>query len=242
MESCPNPHERSQRVTQRGDESVSNAREHFLQQVRQAVAQGNRAGHAPALPSREGAGDQGAGLDPASRFAQEFTAAGGHFHRAADQSSAVALVLDVVRRCGARSVLLGGGGFIDSLGLGEALRAAGLAVAGADREEVFAADVGITGVDFLVAETGSLVLASRPNQPRAFSLLPPVHIALAEPTQIMADLFDLFEPGCLGEQGLPSALSLVTGPSKTGDIELRLVTGVHGPGEVHLVLVAAPPR
>ena len=94
-----------------------------------------------------------------------------------------------------------------------------------------------------MAETGTIVLQARPQQPRSLSLLPPVHIAIAEPSQLLPDLFDLFEifgsaetdsaPGAK----LPSCLTLITGPSKTGDIELRLVTGVHGPGEVHLILV-----
>jgi L-lactate dehydrogenase complex protein LldG len=100
----------------------------------------------------------------------------------------------------------------------------------------FAADVGITGVDFLIAETGSLVMRSSPGQPRSISLLPPVHIALAERRQIVPDLFDLFHE--LGNPpALPSCLTLITGPSKTGDIELRLVTGVHGPGTVHVLMV-----
>ena len=104
------------------------------------------------------------------------------------------------------------------------------------RESFFAADVGISGVDHLLAETGSLVVLSRPDQPRSLSLLPPVHIVVAEVGQIVPDLFDLFAR----LDGLPSCLTLITGPSKTGDIELRLVTGVHGPGEVHVVLVVGP--
>ena len=118
-----------------------------------------------------------------------------------------------------------------------------LALGGPDpgplREAAFAADVGVSGVDYLVAETGSLALFTGPGQPRSLSLLPPVHVAVAERAQLLPDLFDLFE-GCelwADRRGLPSCLSLITGPSKTGDIELRLVTGVHGPGEVHVVLI-----
>jgi L-lactate dehydrogenase complex protein LldG len=109
------------------------------------------------------------------------------------------------------------------------------------RDDFFGAEAGISGVDHLIAETGSIVLLARPEQPRSLSLLPPLYIAVARRDQIVPDLFDLFEPGLWTERGeLPSCLSLITGPSKTGDIELRLVTGVHGPGEVHVVLIAAP--
>jgi L-lactate dehydrogenase complex protein LldG len=66
--------------------------------------------------------------------------------------------------------------------------------------------------------------------------LPPVHIAVAECGQLLPDLFDLFEPGDGQPPVPPSCLSIITGPSKTGDIELRLVTGVHGPGELHVIL------
>ena len=109
---------------------------------------------------------------------------------------------------------------------------------GAQREPFFAADMGLSGVDYLIAETGSVVLRTRPDQPRSLSLLPPFHIAVARRGQLVPDLFDLFEKR-LGEHqdGLPACLSLITGPSKTGDIELRLVTGVHGPGEIHVIIV-----
>jgi len=130
---------------------------------------------------------------------------------------------------------------LDRLDLAEALRAAGLepvAVdalpAGEERAAFFAADAGVSGVDFLIAETGSLALDDRPDQPRSLSLLPPLHVAVADRSQLLPDLFDLFA----GRRDMPSCLSLITGPSKTGDIELRLVTGVHGPGELHVVVVS----
>jgi L-lactate utilization protein LutC len=220
----------------------------MLQQVRRAVAEGNRAGHVPPLEPRGRVGYQGAGADPVTRFRDEFTAAGGQAHVVPDRQAAVATVLSLVQARGAPRVLVGRGTFLDTLNLAEALRGAGVETTAVDtltaetrREAFFGAEVGVSGVDYLVAETGSLALLSRPDQPRSLSLLPPVHIAVAERSQILPDLFDLFEARLWTErQGLPSSLTLITGPSKTGDIELRLVTGVHGPGEVHVVLVDAP--
>jgi L-lactate utilization protein LutC len=220
---------------------VSSARERFLQSICQAVAEGNKVGGSPALPERGAVGYQGAGADPLARLRDELTAAGGQLHLVADEGGAVAAVGRLVHERLAGRVLLAGGDFIDSLGLESALASSGVEVVvcsrlGADESKLafFGADIGITGVDGVIAETGTLVLATRPDQPRSASLLPPVHIAVAHRRQILADLFDLFEPAATQ----PAAcLTLITGPSKTGDIELKLVTGVHGPGELHLVLV-----
>src|SRR5262245_23664041 len=212
------------------------ARDDFLRRVRQAVADGNAAGAAPPLPQRRAVGYQGAGPDLVAACAEQLTAAGGTCHLVPDAAAALDGVLALVRACSARKVLLGGGPFLDALPLGPALAGAGveLLAAGAGRAAFFAADVGITGVDYLVAETGSLARVSRPGQPRSLSLLPPVHVAVAHPGQLLPDLFDLFAAEGWGQGGeWPACLTLITGPSKTGDIELRLVTGVHGPGEVH---------
>ena len=107
------------------------------------------------------------------------------------------------------------------------------------RDVFFAADVGISNVAHLVAETGSVVMATVPSDPRSLSLLPPVHIAVAEPEPTSCPIFSTclicFRRLLLRENCRPSCLTLITGPSKTGDIELRLVTGVHGPGEIHVV-------
>ena len=69
-----------------------------------------------------------------------------------------------------------------------------------------------------------------------------MHIAVATRSQILPDLFDLYAVLAHGQSppALPCSVVLITGPSKTGDIELRLVTGVHGPGEVDLILVETP--
>lgn len=220
-------------------------RDAFLERVRQAVRAGNRPGSAPPLPQRGSLGYQGAGPDPVARFRQEWEAAGGQLQVVPDTAAARAAVLEIVRAAAPRRVLLGSGPVLDSLDLADALAALGANVArvgdpgAADRDTLFAADVGISGVAALIAETGSLVVESGPAEPRSLTLLPPVHVAVAGREQLLDDLFDLFAAGRWAEKGdLPSALSLITGPSKTGDIELRLVTGVHGPGAVHVVLIS----
>ena len=219
-------------------------RDAFLQRVRQAVVEGNRAGAAPPLPERGAIGYQGAGPDPVAWLRDALSAAGGVLHVVADEAAAVAKVLELARP--ARRVLVGRGPVLDRLGLPDRLCAAGAEVAmadalpaGAERDTLFAADLGISGVDHLVAETGSIAILARPQEPRSLSLLPPVHVAIADRSQLLPDLFDLFArlPRETASGGMPSCLSLITGPSKTGDIELRLVTGVHGPGEIHVVLI-----
>jgi L-lactate utilization protein LutC len=216
---------------------MTTPRDAFLDRVRQAVRAGNRAGAVPPLPERGHIGYQGAGSDPIACLRDALIAAGGQFHAVADTSEALAVIADLVRAKNAGKVLVGDGDILESLDLERALigieviRVRSLDEAN-ERSRFFSADIGISGVDHVIAETGTIVLGTRRNQPRSLSLLVPIHIAIARREQILPDLFDLFQGG-----ELPACLSLITGPSKTGDIELRLVTGVHGPGEVHLVLV-----
>jgi L-lactate utilization protein LutC len=229
---------------------MATARDTFLERVRQAVREGNRPGTAAGIKPRAQIGYQGAGLDTVACFRDQLLAAGGQFHLVTDDAAAVAKVVELVQGQAGRRVLLGRGPVLDGLNLGPPLEALGLDVVAVDapapdqpREAFFAADIGISGVQYLVAETGSLALWTQADEPRSLSLLPPVHIAVARQPQLVADLFDLFEAKIRDEHaGMPACLSLITGPSKTGDIELRLVTGVHGPGELHVVLIGNGPR
>ena len=94
---------------------------------------------------------------------------------------------------------------------------------------------GVSRALYGLADTGSVVLAASPQEPRARSLLPMAHVSLLHESRILPGLAELFE--ALGGE-LPSALAIVTGPSRSADIEQRLVVGVHGPGEVHVVLLS----
>jgi L-lactate utilization protein LutC len=112
------------------------------------------------------------------------------------------------------------------------------------REVVARAEIGLTGADFALAETGSLVLLSGAGQGRGVSLLPPYHVAVLGKRALVSSLADLgvhlealhrhpdrFLTG--------SAVQIVTGPSRTADIEQTLTRGVHGPKEVHVIFIDA---
>ncbi len=99
-------------------------------------------------------------------------------------------------------------------------------------------DVAITSCDALVAQTGSVVVSSRSAGGRALSVLPPHHIVIATPDQVVADLpdaFALLESRYSGNY--PSFLSFITGPSRTGDIERILVLGAHGPKRLSVYII-----
>jgi L-lactate dehydrogenase complex protein LldG len=102
------------------------------------------------------------------------------------------------------------------------------------------ADIGITSADYALAATGTFVMLASPQEARMVSLLPPVHIAVFPRSRILANLDEL-----LGVLPLPaeqtSSMVLITGPSRTADIEQILIRGVHGPGEVYAVIVEENP-
>jgi L-lactate dehydrogenase complex protein LldG len=99
--------------------------------------------------------------------------------------------------------------------------------------------LGITGCFCAVAETGSLVLASSPATPSSTHLLPETHIAIVSASRIVATLEDAYALLRAELGDLPRALSTVSGPSRTGDIEQTIVLGAHGPYRVHVVIVDA---
>ncbi|MFL6276101.1 MAG: lactate utilization protein C [Blastocatellia bacterium] len=101
--------------------------------------------------------------------------------------------------------------------------------------EAAEAGLGITAVDYALADSGTLCLLAAENQPRTASLLPPLHIALLQRAQMIRGLDDLFARLPVGSD-LSSAVTLITGPSRTADIELTLVVGVHGPQQLHVIL------
>ena len=99
-------------------------------------------------------------------------------------------------------------------------------------------DVSITGCEFLVARTGTIVMSAAQQSGRTVSVYAPIHICIAYTNQLVYDIKDalqLLKEKYIGN--IPSLITFASGPSRTADIEKTLVTGVHGPKEVYCFLV-----
>ncbi len=113
------------------------------------------------------------------------------------------------------------------------------------RRRLAESGMGITGADYAIAETGSVIVLPRKGLSRLVSVVPPVHVAIVRPQDILGTLDDLFALRRLefhrgrasGDGDMGSYLNFITGPSRTADIEQTIVVGVHGPREVHMVLL-----
>ncbi len=115
-------------------------------------------------------------------------------------------------------------------GVARSLEALGVEIvpAQADKHLVAACELGVTGVDAALPETGTLQLYSSPERPRVVSLLPRVHLAIFTPAALRADLHQAFASAKDAGYSV-----FVTGPSRTSDIELTLTLGVHGPKSLY---------
>jgi L-lactate dehydrogenase complex protein LldG len=108
----------------------------------------------------------------------------------------------------------------------------------ASKHDLALCDLGITEADYLLPETGTLVLKSSAEKPRAVSLLPRIHLAIVNPEMLRPDMHQVFAE-CKGEAAArPDYLVFITGPSRTADIELTVTLGVHGPKNLFVWMLA----
>lgn len=120
---------------------------------------------------------------------------------------------------------------LKQLGIANTLRSLGVGLVSpnADKHEIAQCDLGITEADYLLPETGTLVLRSSSEKPRAVSLVPRVHLAIVHPEMLRADMHQVF-----AEAKESNYLVFITGPSRTADIELTVTLGVHGPKNLYV--------
>ncbi len=224
-------------------------RDVFLARVRQAAEQG-RQYRVHLKPFDDQIGYLGAGEDLVERFGSEVNAVGGQTFVVPDIQATRRQLSELLADANAKSAVCWQHPLLDRIELAELLSATEISLLDhallskmpedERRENLLRCDVGITSCDFAIAETGTLMMCSQPGHERVASLLPPTHIAIVEQRQIVPDLIDAI--GLLHQRGaesLPSNVTFITGPSKTGDIELQLTTGVHGPGKWLVIVIAA---
>jgi L-lactate dehydrogenase complex protein LldG len=243
---------------------LESCKEEFLESVRQALGRPSAAGPQPPYPRLEEsltqlearAKEVQQQLDHnrsalVDRMAETAQLRGWKVHRASNPEDALEYVGLVAIGLGVSKVVRSDQEVFRDLSVDAALQSRGISVTAIARdeghsrellrEEIIAAGLGITGADYAVAETGSVVVLPRRGLSRLVSLVPPVHLALVRPQDLVGTLDDVFLLRRLdyyrnsGDMG--SYLNFITGPSRTADIEQTLVVGVHGPKEVHLVLL-----
>jgi len=176
---------------------------------------------------------------------------GWHVYRSGSVEGVVDYVVSLAKKKRVRRVVRSDDKFLKTIPLDERLQRNGANVKvvrkGRDlsrkqlRRDMAQAQLGITGVDYAVAETGTCVLLSRDGMSRAVSLLPTIHVAIVEAGQVYENLDDIFAICRLAFQDnrydMGSYMSFISGPSRTADIEQTIVVGVHGPKEAHMVLL-----
>ena len=166
-------------------------------------------------------------------FIRELETAGGHGFVCDEQDD---LIDRILRLCGERSVLL------EEDPSTEPIRSRLLEAGVNVPSDMWDAEVGLAKVDFAVAATGTLVLMAGANRLLGASLLPYMFIALVERSCLLADFDGLIRTldTRLADSDTgssrPSTIHLITGPSRTGDVEMQLTMGVHGPPEVYALL------
>jgi L-lactate dehydrogenase complex protein LldG len=190
------------------------------------------------------------------RFREEFERVAGVFHRVGSLAEVPNVVRGIAKEKGVSEIVCWDRAPL-RLDLRPSLGAGGLTVTVAEagqesddarvrhRAEAARAGIGVTGCDFALAETGTLILLSGSGRPRSTSLLPDTHVAVFDRTRLLESLEQV---GVMLEalhadpaRSMSGAMiTFITGPSRTADIELTLTRGVHGPKEVHAIFVERP--
>jgi L-lactate dehydrogenase complex protein LldG len=178
--------------------------------------------------------------DPPARFIEELEALGGHGKRAESLEAAREYILNLAQEREAKLLVRWDVEYLDELGADQPLREAGVEIAlwrdVPDLREIAGrADMGLSTATWAIAETGSLALEHGPGRGRSVTLLPPTYVAILPVDRVLRTVPEAIQKYACGT--LPANVCFHTGPSRSGDIEMSLVVGMHGPGDVHVLLV-----
>ena len=176
------------------------------------------------------------------QFAQALTANLGEVRRAVDWKAALSEMDSILEELSPRRVVLNDEQPLDRLPLSERWPSLSWRKAGetaGDEPELLraycaAADLGISGADAALAETGSVIISSGVGRSRLVTLLPPVHLVLLPASRLFVDIFTWTTAR---DSDMAANVLLVSGPSKTADIEQTMAVGVHGPKRLIVLLI-----
>lgn len=186
------------------------------------------------------------------RFCAELVQLKGEAFPIENEEAACRKTLDLLQTHQATHALAWDFRYIPVRGLDRAIRDLGITITTPDIHDEFRAEtlqylegaqVGITGVDFAIAATGTLIVSTAAGKGRIPTVLPPAHIAIIRQDQILPRLENWI--AYQRANGLPTIhdsanVCFISGPSRTGDIEKQLVLGMHGPGQVQVVIIKQP--
>jgi L-lactate utilization protein LutC len=178
--------------------------------------------------------------DPPARFIEELEALGGHSMRVEHREEAREYILALARERDAKLLVRWDVDELEELGIDGQPGDAGIEVAVwrdlADFRGVASkADIGLSTAAWAIAETGTLVLEGGPGMGRSVTLLPPTYVAVVPVERMLRTVPEAIAKYTGG--GLPANVCFHSGPSRSGDIEMALFVGMHGPGDVHVILV-----
>lgn len=220
------------------------AREETLRKVREALGRhldsrpAGQATQAPPLPSTARVAPRAAGAPEAEleQLLAEIRKLSGVSRRLASRDELRVALADLVQAEAVKKATLWTTPDLVAWDVAGSLKALGVEIISsqADKRLVAECELGVTGVDAALPETGTLLLRSAPDRPRVVSLLPRVHLAIFTPAALRPDLHQAFSEA----RGAGYSV-LVTGPSRTADIELTLTLGVHGPKSLYAWVMVA---
>jgi L-lactate utilization protein LutC len=218
-------------------------RAEFLASIRHRTQAGRyKPTNAPDVAWTGESGEGGPIGDPPARFIEELEALGGHGKRVEDREEAREYVLELACKREAKLLIRWDADELEALGVDEPLSDAGIEVTVwrelADFKEVAGkADIGLSTAAWAIAETGTLVLEGGPGMGRSVTLLPPTYVAVVPVGRILRTVPEAIGKYAGDVGSLPANVCFHTGPSRSGDIEMALFVGMHGPGDVHVILV-----
>jgi L-lactate dehydrogenase complex protein LldG len=211
---------------------MNSSRDQIMNRVRAALSSSTRAPVAPlpvtARVAPRVAGDANAEID---LMLGEIAKLGGATRRIATRDELHGALRDLVQAEHVRKATLWQTRALRDLGVTEMLAELDVAIVppDADKRALAECDLGVTGADAALPETGTLVLRASPEHPQMVSLLPRVHLAIVRPSVLRADLHQV-----LDEVKGDKRVHFITGPSRTADIEKTLTIGVHGPKALYV--------